>query len=89
MNAATLKSARLALGMNQAAMAKLLDTPYRTYQDWEADKARIPGVVGVAVRLLQERERWVMRSIIDKIDADLASRFPAGIPSEREVEDER
>lgn len=33
-------------------MAARLDTPYRTYQGWEASKGMIPGVAGVAVESL-------------------------------------
>lgn len=85
-----LKNARKTLKMNQAAMAVLLDTPYRTYQDWEAGKARIPGVVGVAMRLLRERDKWVMAKVLNSVDARVAMEFPDGIPSERfDIEEER
>ncbi len=30
--------------------ASKLETPYRTYQSWEAQKGSIPGVASVAVR---------------------------------------
>lgn len=33
-------------------MAAKLDTPYRTYQGWEAAKGLIPGIAGVAVKAL-------------------------------------
>jgi hypothetical protein len=33
-------------------MAEKLETPYRTYQGWEARKGLIPGVAGVAVKAL-------------------------------------
>jgi hypothetical protein len=33
-------------------MAEKLETPYRTYQGWEASKGLIPGVAAVAVKAL-------------------------------------
>ena len=33
-------------------MAEKLETPYRTYQGWEARKGLIPGVASVAVKAL-------------------------------------
>ena len=33
-------------------MAEKLETPYRTYQGWEASKGVIPGVAAVAVKAL-------------------------------------
>lgn len=33
-------------------MAAKLETPYRTYQGWEASKGSIPGISAVAVRAL-------------------------------------
>lgn len=35
-----------------ANMAELLNTPYRTYQDWELGNAATPGVVLVAIDAL-------------------------------------
>lgn len=33
-------------------MAQKLETPYRTYQGWEARKGQIPGVVSVGIKAL-------------------------------------
>ena len=33
-------------------MAQKLETPYRTYQGWEARKGQIPGIVSVAISAL-------------------------------------
>lgn len=82
MTANELKTARLALGLNRAELARQLDTPYRTYQDWEAGISPVPGVAGVAVGLLQERDRWVMATIKADIAAKLDREFPQGIRSE-------
>lgn len=49
-----LKAARLKLvGDHRGAiktMAEKLETPYRTYQSWEALKSNIPGAASVAVK---------------------------------------
>lgn len=50
-----LKQARLALGFNLKQMAESLNTPYRTYQDWEGGRRRIPGIVEVAVSSLIDK----------------------------------
>ena len=34
------------------SMAQKLETPYRTYQGWEARKGQIPGIASVAVTAL-------------------------------------
>lgn len=67
MTPAELKAARRKLGMNLAEMAKTLRTKYRTYQDWESGRRRIPGVCWVAVELLLKRDQWVMQAIEAKI----------------------
>ena len=33
-------------------MARKLETPYRTYQGWEANKGQIPGIASVAITAL-------------------------------------
>ena len=45
-----LKESRLRMGLSQKAMAEALNTPYRTYQDWELGNRRIPGIVDVAIK---------------------------------------
>ena len=49
-----LRKARLRLGFNIKQMAERLNTPYRTYQDWELGNNKIPGIVGVTLDLLLE-----------------------------------
>lgn len=46
-----LKAARREMGLTQAQLADVLDTPLRTVHGWEAGRS-IPGVAGVAVRLM-------------------------------------
>jgi len=47
-----LKKIRENLGFSIKEMSRILDTPYRTYQDWELGNRRIPGICEVAVRCL-------------------------------------
>ena len=47
-----LKKIREDLGLTQREMSSLLDTPFRTYQDWELGNRRIPGICEVAIDCL-------------------------------------
>ncbi len=47
-----LKKIREKLGFSIKEMSELLDTPYRTYQDWELGNRRIPGICQVAIECL-------------------------------------
>ena len=47
-----LKKIREGLGLTQREMSSLLDTPFRTYQDWELGNRRIPGICEVAIDCL-------------------------------------
>ncbi len=47
-----LKKAREKLGLSIKEMSELLETPYRTYQDWELGNRRIPGICEVAISCL-------------------------------------
>jgi DNA-binding transcriptional regulator YiaG len=58
MTATELKQARIALKCNPTEMAEILRTPKRTYVGWEANEGRIPGVVELAMELLQQRDQW-------------------------------
>ena len=76
-----MKAARKALKYSQSELACALDTPKRTIQDWEGGKCRLPGVLGVAMGLLREKDEAVMTWIAEKIKRDLARDYPQGIPS--------
>ena len=71
MTSEELKAARKALKYSQAELACALDTPKRTIQDWEGGKCRLPGVLGVAMGLLREKDEAVMTWIAEKIKRDL------------------
>ena len=47
-----LREIREKLGFSKKEMSEILDTPYRTYQDWELGNRRIPGICQVAVHCL-------------------------------------
>ena len=78
MTAEEFKKARQALGLKQTELAAAMETPYRTLQDWEAGKNRIPGVAAVALRLLQERDRWAteraLAAALEQFKRDAKSR---------------
>lgn len=76
----TLKSHRRTLGLNQTEMARRLQTPYRTYQDWERGSRRIPGVCIVAVELLLERDRRFMDEMKVRVMGNKTSTPPPAIP---------
>lgn len=58
MDAGSLRAAREARGLSQREMAEELQTPYRTYQDWERNGA--PGVVAIATRLRALQHSYIM-----------------------------
>lgn len=49
MTPAELRKARAKMGVTQARMAELLNTPRRTYERWELDGSTIPGAVDIAL----------------------------------------
>lgn len=81
MTSEELKAARITLKYSQAELAEALATPKRTVQDWERGKCRMPGVVAVAVGLLQEKDRWVMATIREQVAQRLDREWPRGIVS--------
>ena len=52
-----LNEARLTLGLNIKQFSGVLNTPYRTVQDWLAGRRPAPGIVEVAVRGLLEKHK--------------------------------
>lgn len=76
--AAELKACREKLGRDMAEMAFELNTPLRTYQDWEYGKSRIPGICEITVGLLLEKDRWAteraLQAAIDSYDRYLAGK---------------
>lgn len=57
MTARELKEARLRLGLTQHEMAEAMNTPFRTYQDWEGARRRVPGIIDVVVPCLERSQR--------------------------------
>jgi predicted transcriptional regulator len=66
--------------------ARLLRTPVRTLEDYEAGRRPVPGVFAVAVCLLRERQERVTREIVERLNRDIDRQFPHGIPSAVEEE---
>lgn len=76
------------LGFSLADTSRLLRTPVRTLEDYEAGKRTVPGVVAVAIWLLKERAERVTREIIEQFNRDIDRQFPCGIPSAAFSEEE-
>jgi DNA-binding transcriptional regulator YiaG len=70
------------LKFSLADTSRLLRIPVRTLEDYEAGRRRVPGVVGVAVYLLAEKQERVTRKILDELSREIDRQFPGGIPSE-------
>lgn len=51
-----LKEIRKQLGYTQREMWTLLNTPYRTYQEWEAGRNRIPGIVSATLTYYRQAQ---------------------------------
>lgn len=69
------------LRFSLADTSRLLRIPVRTLEDYEAGRRAVPGVVTVAMILLQERQQQVTREIIEHLNAEVDRQFPGGIPS--------
>ena len=46
-----LRESRRNAGLNMRQAAELAGTPYRTWQDWETGKRRVPGIAGAWLKL--------------------------------------
>ncbi len=55
MTSKELKKIRNDLGMTQKALAEALNTPFRTLQDWEYGKRRIPGILEITLECLKKK----------------------------------
>ena len=51
MTAEELRESRQMAGLNMKQAAELAGTPYRTWQDWETGKRRVPGIAGAWLKL--------------------------------------
>jgi len=71
-----LKTARLKMGLNMVEMAKVLKTPYRTFQDWEGGHNPIPGVCQVAVELLLKKDEWFMATVFERVERKIQGGKP-------------
>lgn len=52
-----LREARQAAGLTMKQAAELSCTPYRTWQDWETGKRRVPGIAGAWLELHANQRR--------------------------------
>jgi DNA-binding transcriptional regulator YiaG len=49
-----LKAARKRLNVTAKEMAEKLNTSSRTYENWEVGRTKIPGIVFVAIKFLED-----------------------------------
>jgi DNA-binding transcriptional regulator YiaG len=54
MTAEQLREARKAAGLSMKQAAEMAKTPYRTWQDWEGGKRRVPGIAFAWLELYQK-----------------------------------
>lgn len=52
-----LREKRKAAGLSMAKAAELTGTPYRTWQDWEGVKRRVPGLAFAWLELYQKQHQ--------------------------------
>jgi len=83
-----LKTVRKSWRYSQSEMAMVLQTPLRTYQDWESGRGRIPGVIVVTLVILKERDQRLTAEIVERCRQRVLDEYPAGIPSEPDIEEE-
>ena len=50
-----LKEARKLLNLTAKELALKLNTPLRTYQDWELGRTKLPGILSVTLELLRKQ----------------------------------
>jgi DNA-binding transcriptional regulator YiaG len=66
MNGEELREARKAAGISMVAAAELSGTPYRTWQDWERGRRRVPGIAVKWLALWVEVNRNQRKAGIEK-----------------------
>jgi len=76
-----LKRLRELTGLTIAEMARQLETPLRTYQDWEAGVCRVPGIAFVAVKSVGKTIDCAMCKVKRGIAERIAADFPRGFLS--------
>jgi DNA-binding transcriptional regulator YiaG len=57
MSGAELREKRKVAGLSMAKAAELSGTPYRSWQDWEGGKRRVPGLAFAWLELYQKQHQ--------------------------------
>jgi len=81
MAAEELKADRLELGYSQRELADILLTPRRTFEDWEAGRSRIPGVVRAALYYYRQYQPVADELMTYRMREHIDRAFPNGIKS--------
>ena len=74
-----LKRLRREMKFDPRDMCCILGIPRRTYQDYEASKRGIPVEFAERVRELHRQDRAFIAGIAERVDADLAKKYPGGM----------
>ena len=59
-----LRESRKAAGISMKQAAEESGTPYRTWQDWEAGKRRVPGLAFAWLKLYQRQQKKEQTAVI-------------------------
>jgi len=57
MTGTALREKRKAAGLSMSKAAEISGTPYRTWQDWEGGKRRVPGLAFAWLELYQKQHQ--------------------------------
>jgi DNA-binding transcriptional regulator YiaG len=72
------------IGFSLRDLAAVMRIPYRTLQDYEYGKRRIPDSFAVRFEAEIEREARIKAEVYQSIERRIAEEHPDGIPSEPE-----
>ena len=65
-----LREARKAAGISMKQAAEESSTPYRSWQDWEGGRRRVPGLAIAWLKLYQRQQKEEQTAVITSPQAD-------------------
>ena len=84
MNSMQFRTLRESMRFSLVELSVVISIPYRTLQDYEYGKRRIPGRVADLMQKEYKRERRIMNQILRGIEKRIDQELPAGFASEVE-----
>lgn len=82
MDSMQFRTLRESMRFSLVELSVVISIPYRTLQDYEYGKRRIPGRVADLMQKEFRRERRIMQQILAGIDKRIEQEFPNGFASE-------